>query len=104
MRQTMCTYLFHLYFFKALPISKYRFPPRQTCKVLYPTITRELFINYVIIFKGGGRFVYQWDKVFKNAKNMIQIDFTSPVAFGLGAIFILHNCVFGLLQTTHLTL
>ena len=47
-------YLFiSLVLFKALPISKYRFPPRQTCKVLYPTITRELFINYVTIFKGG---------------------------------------------------
>ena len=78
-------YLFiSLVLFKALPISKYRFPPRQTCKVLYPTITRELFINYVTIFKGSGaRFVYNWDKVFKNTKNMIQIDFTSPVAFGL---------------------
>ena len=48
-------YLFiSLVLFKALPISKYRFPPRQTCKVLYPTITRELFINYVTVFKGGG--------------------------------------------------
>ena len=48
-------YLFiSLVLFKALPISKYRFPPRQTCKVLYPTITRELFIDYVTIFKGGG--------------------------------------------------
>ena len=47
-------YLFiSLVLFKALPISKYRFPPKQTCKVLYPTITRELFINYVTIFKGG---------------------------------------------------
>ena len=27
--------------------------------------------------------MYNWDKVFKNTKNMIQIDFTSPVAFGL---------------------